>query len=328
MSLLDKASLVLTPNAVKASKLYSVVPTNGIGDLTVVRNTTATRVNSSGLIESVAANVPRLNYDSVGGNPSVLVEPQRTNLLLNSAVLSTQSITTTAVAHTLSFTSTGTITLSGSFSGSLVGTGANNRVTLTFTPTAGTLTVTVSGSCNNAQIEAGNPASSYIPTTSEAVTRNADLISKTGISDLINSQEGCFFVEAKTFIDGGINRAISVSDGSFNNRISIVYHSTINRIQVFSAKSGSTLFNLEILTATQTNFNKIAVVFNNSSAKFFMNGILIQQVTISSSYAAGTLNKLSYDAGPANILNFEGLFKGIHIYKTALTDAECINLTT
>ena len=39
MSLLDKASLVLTPNAVKASKLYSVVPTNGIGDLTVVRTT-------------------------------------------------------------------------------------------------------------------------------------------------------------------------------------------------------------------------------------------------------------------------------------------------
>lgn len=82
MSVLTQASLVLTPNAVKASKLYSIIPSNGNGDMTVVRATTATRVNSSGLIESVAANVPRLNYD--GSCPSILVEPQRTNLVLRS----------------------------------------------------------------------------------------------------------------------------------------------------------------------------------------------------------------------------------------------------
>ena len=78
MSLLTQASLVLTPNAVKTSKLYSIIPSNGNGDMTVVRATTATRTNSLGLIESVAANVPRLNYD--GSCPSILVEPQRTNL--------------------------------------------------------------------------------------------------------------------------------------------------------------------------------------------------------------------------------------------------------
>jgi len=81
MSLLEKASLVLTPNAYKASKLYSVVPSSGLGDMTVTRATTATRVNSLGLIESVASNVPRLNYDVAGGCPSILLEPQRTNLL-------------------------------------------------------------------------------------------------------------------------------------------------------------------------------------------------------------------------------------------------------
>lgn len=78
MSLLDKASLVITPNATKASKLYSVIPSDGSGDMTVVRATTATRVNSNGLIESVALNVPRIDYTD---SPSVLVEPQRTNLL-------------------------------------------------------------------------------------------------------------------------------------------------------------------------------------------------------------------------------------------------------
>lgn len=86
MSLLNLASLITTPNAYKASTLYSIVPTNGNGDMTVVRNTTATRVNSSRLIESVAINVPRLNYDTAGGCPSILLEPQRTNSLRNSTM--------------------------------------------------------------------------------------------------------------------------------------------------------------------------------------------------------------------------------------------------
>jgi hypothetical protein len=57
MSLLDKASLIVTPNAYKTSKLYSVVPNTTLGDMDVVRATTATRVNSAGLIEVVPRNL-------------------------------------------------------------------------------------------------------------------------------------------------------------------------------------------------------------------------------------------------------------------------------
>lgn len=84
MSLFDDASLVLTPNGYKASKLYSIKPTSGAGDMVVSRGTTATRVNSAGVIESVAINVPRLDYPPLGGCPSILVEPARTNLVLYS----------------------------------------------------------------------------------------------------------------------------------------------------------------------------------------------------------------------------------------------------
>ena len=59
MSLLDNASLVLTPNAYKEGKLYSVIPSNGNGDFTVTRATTATRVNSSGLVDLVPYNLVR-----------------------------------------------------------------------------------------------------------------------------------------------------------------------------------------------------------------------------------------------------------------------------
>jgi hypothetical protein len=57
MSLLDNASLVLTPNAYKEGKLYSVIPSDGSGDFTFTRATTATRVNSDGLVELVPYNL-------------------------------------------------------------------------------------------------------------------------------------------------------------------------------------------------------------------------------------------------------------------------------
>ncbi|WP_333709729.1 phage head spike fiber domain-containing protein [Malikia spinosa] len=93
------------------------------------------------------------------------------NLLLNSAILATQSVTTRAEPYTLSFIGTGTVTLSGtSTAGPLVGTGAANRVSLTFTPTGGTLTLTVTGSVEQAQLEARSVATAYTPTTTQPIT--------------------------------------------------------------------------------------------------------------------------------------------------------------
>jgi hypothetical protein len=56
-NLLDSASLVITPNAYKETTLYSVVPNDGAGDMTVTRATRATRVNSDGLVEEVPYNI-------------------------------------------------------------------------------------------------------------------------------------------------------------------------------------------------------------------------------------------------------------------------------
>jgi hypothetical protein len=78
-ALLQTASLLLVPSGYKSGKVYSEIPTNGDGDLTFTRASSATRVNSDGEIESVATGVPRLDY-SQGSCPSLLLEPQRTNL--------------------------------------------------------------------------------------------------------------------------------------------------------------------------------------------------------------------------------------------------------
>ena len=78
-------SIAVIPSGYKASKVYSVLPTNGDADLDFTRNCVATRVNQNGLLEEVGLNVPRLDY-SDGGCPSLLLEPQRTNLVTDAIV--------------------------------------------------------------------------------------------------------------------------------------------------------------------------------------------------------------------------------------------------
>lgn len=86
----------------------------------------------------------------------------RVNILNATATLATQTRPVTAAQHTLSFRGTGTVTLTGaSTAGPLVGTGANDIVSLTFTPTAGNLTLTVSGTVNDAQLELGAARGTY-----------------------------------------------------------------------------------------------------------------------------------------------------------------------
>jgi len=85
MALTKNPKLALIPSGYKASKVYSVLPSDGVGDFDFSRSGQATRVNKDGLIETVDSNVPRLNYPMidgvVSGCPSLLLEPQRTNIV-------------------------------------------------------------------------------------------------------------------------------------------------------------------------------------------------------------------------------------------------------
>jgi hypothetical protein len=135
---------------------------------------------------SSAVYLPRRGHHVWSGsawvNEGLLIETEaRTNLLHTTNALVTQTLTVTAVPHTLHFTGTGTVTLSGaSTDGPLVGTGTGeqNRASLTFTPTAGSLTLTVTGTVADAQLEIGSTPSSYIPNlaASGTVTRTPDIL--------------------------------------------------------------------------------------------------------------------------------------------------------
>lgn len=88
----------------------------------------------------------------------------RYNLLVGTATLSTQSITTVAANYTLTFTGSGSITLSGT------ATGTYTAGTSTFTATAGALTVTVTGTVNNADIRPTNQIGTGLPSYQRVTT--------------------------------------------------------------------------------------------------------------------------------------------------------------
>jgi len=70
--------------------------------VTHTRVGSGTFTDSAGTLQTAATNVPRFDHNpTTGESLGLLVEEARTNLLLNSGTLSTQSATVTAVAHTL-----------------------------------------------------------------------------------------------------------------------------------------------------------------------------------------------------------------------------------
>ena len=123
-------SLLIVPARFKSGKLYSQLPTSGAGDFTVTRATTATRVNASGFIESVASGIPRLDYfssDGTVGCPALLVEPSGSNLALQS-----ETFLTTWAQTGLSIT-TGFTSPSNNANGTLIEASANTgRLRQTF----------------------------------------------------------------------------------------------------------------------------------------------------------------------------------------------------
>ena len=521
MTLLSEASFLVTPNGYKEDKLYAAIPTNGNGDMTFTRATTATRVNEAGLVELVPYNllsrsedfsngawvkestvtvtpnveiapdgtltadlinmpinrsmyqtysipageaatasvyikgtagetinfavksgnftkvltgewqrieqtsagsgtvfsvnrysggtassfylwgyqvvegstakdyqktvdrldIPRIDYTG-GGCPSILLEPQRTNLLLRSEEFDNASWgpflsstitpnTSTAPDGTLTadrlqgqssswyFGQTKTLTngavytismyvksntgLSQTFrlfacniilSSDFTATNEWQRFSFTFTSTFANVHGIVRNSSNStndllvwgAQVEAGAYPTSYIPTTTATVTRNADAISKTGISDLIGQTEGVMFIESAALFNDLTNRQISLSDGTTNNRILIAYNTSLNIIQMSLVISNIFIFSISYSISDETQFAKIAVRYSNTLGySLWVNGV--NRNSNASTSIPSSIIRLGFDGGAGGSVFFAKV-KSAQLYKTYLSDAQMAALTT
>jgi hypothetical protein len=385
MSLFDSASLVVTPNGTKASKLYSIIPTDGSGDLTVTRATTATRVNASGLIESVANNVPRIDYTN-GSCPSILVEPQRTNLLTysegnlatydisdNCTNASTSisgfsnsiqvpstgltyfyktAITTLSQVYTiscfikmddnsvpvlgvnsslgnLSFVAKGAIapdnlkvTLVGNNIYRISATAVGNGIPGFFGIVRYSSQTLKSFKISGIQLEAGSYATSYIPTTTASVTRNADVISKTGISSLIGQTEGTIFIDANISTRSNTRFLLDIQDGTNNDVFQFVLGGNTLAVNIFDSGVLQTQLNGGFCLGRK----KIALGYKLNDFVLYVDGV---QVATDTSGTIPTTSLLAlgylYIAGGFELSDS---INSTILFKTRLTNSELAQLTT
>jgi hypothetical protein len=178
-----------------------------------------------------------------------------------------------------------------------------------------------------AQLEAGAYATSYIPTTSASVTRNADVVQKTGVSSLIGQTEGTLYSQLHIGASDSSSTArmiASISNGTPQNRIEIYRFN--NTIQYDNIAGG--VYQGVGSVATITNFNttmKIAIKYSLNSVKFFINGVLVNTDTTALIPACSQINIGSSLGGG---LQYGGFINSMALFPTPLTDGEMSMLTS
>jgi hypothetical protein len=191
----------------------------------------------------------------------------------------------------------------------------------------------VSGALNltayvwGAQIEAGSIATSYIPTTAAAVTRNADVITLSGaVSGSIGQTEGTIYVEF-------VNTLVASYAESYMYR---VFADANNEIWARKEGGGNTYSFRWRANSQNTNFlnvavpngvSKIAFGYKSGDTALFLNGS--QVATTNTDVRAFSVNPTTIALGSTSSGQFfNDRIRAVALYTTRLTNDELDTLTT
>jgi hypothetical protein len=175
-----------------------------------------------------------------------------------------------------------------------------------------------------AQLEVGSIATSYIPTTTAAVTRSADVISDSTASALIGQSEGTIYAEidAKNF--SSPSRIIAISDGTSNNRIIVIFN-TFNRIRLLATVD--TVSQVDINSSSQVSgVFKIAVAYALNDYAFYINGVQIGTDTTALVPACSLIALGNAETGAGSNINER--IRAAAIYPNRLSNAQLEYLTS
>lgn len=292
----------------------STAPTKGIAPATFTRNSTATYIDDDGILQTAGIDVIRFQ------NGRYLVEPAATNLFRQSGTPATQVITVVSgTVYTVQCYGSGSITLSGAGTGSVV-----EGSPITFTASSTSLTCTVSGSLNRAQVETRTKATSYIPTGAVPVTRAADVLNYT-VDGVITQGQGSLYCEFNYKHNlGGTRNLLVISNGTSNNHINM-YLTYTGLIGAYGELSGTSVIAITSSLMAST-FNKILLTYSNNKTTLYHNGI--KRGEDLSCTIPVTFTRLNVGCNFDNTRQLNSEIGNIKYFKEVLTGAEAIKLTT
>ena len=200
-----------------------------------------------------------------------------------------------------------------------------DSISNTIVPLDGTSSIFVWG----AQLEESPIATSYIPTTTGAVTRNKDDIYLTSASSLIGQTEGTLFVEVDWRVASGQSQRIMsiVNSGAFSDRIDFYRNGPNDNIRVNIIVDSSEEQNAQSSYTGQTGVKKIAVAYKTSDTKIFLDGSELAS-TASGDLSNLNLDDINFGQSASQSAQTNMWIRAVALYTTRLSDAECEALTT
>jgi hypothetical protein len=175
------------------------------------------------------------------------------------------------------------------------------------------------------QYELGTVATSYIPTTTGSVTRNADVISVSGaVSGAIGQTEGTIYAEVdmqklilgSVFVldVGGVSEYIAISKlatGAF--RVSI-------------KKTSTSAVNIITTTTNVVGIYKLALAYKNGDYALYVNGVQAGTSTNATDFPTGSLTQAV--VSNTNYGPFNDRIRAVALYNSRLDDADLMVLTS
>jgi len=186
----------------------------------------------------------------------------------------------------------------------------------------------VSGTVNvwGAQLETGSVATSYIPTTTGSVTRNADVVAVSGaVSGSIGQTEGTIYIECQSeFATNDIIVINTAGQSPGNNFVSITKTPTnVFRLTIFTS---GTIILIDQASAI-TSFAKIAVAYASGNTALFINGTQIGSTDTTGFSFNAALNNISF-IGNMVTGTKPTRIRAVALYTERLTNDQLASLTT
>jgi hypothetical protein len=176
------------------------------------------------------------------------------------------------------------------------------------------------------QMELGSVATSVIKTTGTAQTRNADVITKTGLGSVLPQTEGWVYAEVLLTHAVFAKATVAITDGSVNNRLTASFASATQL--TLTNRIGGSNFDVSVTIPAipvSGGVYKVLLRFAPANYSVVVNGVVYPFITSAGVPPTNTF-VLGQNGFGSNFLN-----DPIHSYAIGsgpITDAQAIQLTT